>query len=784
MTVEGMNWPAFLAQHDMLWEQPAQRWLDGIPLANGQLGAMLWGNGAPLIFTLDKYDCWELREPTPDPQRVNYARLRALVAAGDDATIQKDFWHDIVAGDAPHPTRLPLPRLELHFADAVKQFEARLGLSNATVEASFDNASGQIKLATFVHATRRLLVIRLTGPVEPLQVRLSMEHLMAPSADGAPPAWQTLSAWGYQTPTTGVRDDIEYLQLQFPAGGEYVVAWGRADHDDGTDILLSIVSHHDAAAPLDDAIKAVRSAIADGYERLHASHAAWWAKYWPASYLSIPDAKLENLYWVEMYKLGCSSRPGGLPITLQGLWTCDGTMPPWSGDYHFDMNVQESYWPVYTANRLEVGQCLYETFFKCLERFEQNCHEFFGFDGAWSGCALAPNGARVWGYPTVEFWPGNGAWVAHLYWLHWLYSQDEQFLRDRAVPFMAAFMRTYMNLLEEEADGYLHLPLSHSPEYGEGTLKGWAKDPTCDLALIRWLAQALLDADAQLELTHEDVPRWQDTLARLVDYPQDEQLGLLVSAERPLAFSHRHHSHLMGVYPLGLMSSADQQWRQVLLRTTDQWRKMGTGQWTGWAFPWAAAIAARLELPNMAWQMLDLFARSCIRPNSLHINGDPRNFGTSCAKYEPMTLEGGFCAAAAIMEMLLQSHGGVIDVFPALPEHWHDACFADLRAEGAFLVTAKLDQRQVQYIAVTSEVGGPCRVGNPWSDSVHVESLDTSDQPLILQGDALQWHTQRGASYLLYPQGQRPNDDELRPVLPARSTGQSNWFGVKRFARF
>ena len=786
MALTGIDWPALLAQHDMIWEAPGRRWLDGLPLGNGHIGAMMWGDGAPLILTLDKYDCWELRERIPDPATYNYANLRQLVEAGDGEAVRSQFWMGIGDPNAPKPTRLPLPRLELRFPNAAQEFNARLRLSDATVDGALRFPAGEVKLNAFLHATRRLIVIRLTGEPRPDDVAITVDHLSNPPETGTPEddepsARDTLASWGYEEPECGQRDGAEFLRLRFPAGGEYVVASRRAERPDGMDIFLSIVSHNDAETPLDDAIAAVNDAADQGFEALHDAHATWWRDYWPASYLSIPDSKLENLYWVELYKLGCSTRPDGLPISLQGLWTCDGTMPPWFGEYALDMNIQASYWPVYTANRLDLGQCLYDTFFACLPRFEQNCRDFFGFDGAWSGCAVAPDGARMFGYPTTEFSPGNGAWLAHMYWLHWLYSQDEQFLRDRAVPFMAAFMRTYMNLLEEGPDGRLHIPLSNSPEYHEGSLEAWAGDPACDLALIRWLGESLLSADHGLGLGHIDASRWQETLDRLADYPRDKHGGFSVCADMPLAYPHRHHSHLMSVYPLGLISSEDEQWRDVLDQTIDTWREWGTGAWIGWSFPWASAIAARAGLPNMAWHMLDLYARCFVEPNSLHVNGDHRSFGASQYTYEPMTVEAGFCAAAAIMEMLLQSYRGVIRVFPAIPDHWHDACFADLRAEGAFLVSSRMCRRRVQYVAVTSEAGIPCRVRSPWDGPVHVTGPDGASK---MDGPVIEFQTVAGARYVLHADGVTPSDADLAPQVPSAAASEGNWFGVKTLARF
>jgi alpha-L-fucosidase 2 len=380
-----------LEQHDLVWDAPPVKWNTGIPLANGRIGAMIWGDGIPLKITLDKYDCWELREQRADPEIYNYQNLRRLIAEGDEDETRRqmvDLWR---VDELPHPTRLPMPRLELDFGSC-EFSDARLRLHDATAEGNLTTEKGNIAWRAYVHAEQNLLVFDLAydGPARLVAARVSLDHL-------DDEAKQTLRDWGYEEPETGEQDGWEWLRLRYPGGGEYVVAWRRITVAPDRDrILVSIVSHRDSDDPLAEALRL--ATVLDVNE----AHADWWREYWRRSSLSIPDSRLEALWWIEMYKLGCSSRPGSLPITLQGLWTADGVMPPWSGDYHLDMNVQESYWPIYAANRLDLGECLYETFDDCIPWWEERCREFFGFEGLWSGCAIAPNGARVYGYHGVE----------------------------------------------------------------------------------------------------------------------------------------------------------------------------------------------------------------------------------------------------------------------------------------------------------------------------------------------------------------------------------------------
>ena len=764
----------FLAQHDLVWERPPTRWLTGIPLANGDIGALVWGDGAPLKVTLDKYDAWETREK---PLEATYQELRRLVEEEKREEAEHIMRTQHIYGDGPRPTRLPMPRLEVDFGERLEWGSGRLRLHTATAEI-VGNVNGEaLRIELLVHAEQNTLIMRMEGkPAARAKLRVGLDHL----DDGAK---STLKRWGYADPLVTAGDAEGAFYLEAPTGYKYAIAWRREVSDDGNvhTVVLALLSTADAQDPL-EAARALAAESEAGVE----SHRAWWAEYWDRSWLTIPDARLEALYYAEMYKLGCSSRPGKIPITLQGLWTLDGGMPPWAGDYHLDMNVQQSYWPIYTANRLELGEPLYRTFSACLPRWREQCKSFFGFDGIWAGCAIGPKGERIFGYSGVELWPGNAAWLAHHYWLHFLYSQDEQFLREQALPIMRLAFLTYANLLEPGDDGKLHIPLSYSPEWGEGGFGAYCKDPNCDLALIRFLANAILESNEILGTTDSLTGRVNEVLDGLVDYLQSNN-RLLISAGASLSHSHRHHSHLMAIHPLGLLTVEGTGAERALIRgSLHEIRVKGTGEWTGWAFPWMSLIASRAGYGNMAWRMLDLYADSFITPNTFHINGDPRVFGVSLFEYDPMTLEAGFGASAAIMEMVIQSYGGCIRLFPTVPDRWHDAHFAGLRAEGAFLVTSKLVDGEVPFVTITSEAGRPCRLRNPFGgkDAELIPAGSSSNEPIILKGEALSFDTEPGGQYLLYPAGRKPAEEDLKPVVFSRTVNEVNFYGLKRLPRF
>jgi len=770
----------YLRQHDLIYEAAPVEWSCGIPLANGDIGALIWGDGNPLKITLDKYDAWELRTSRPRNPLYSYAGLRRLVEEHRFDEARSIFSRELdgrVTGD-PYPTRIPLPRIELEFTEHAEGFTARLSIYRAIASGKLGFGKNTVSWRAFVHSEKNLLIVQLQygGDVRLKDVRVRLDHLDEK-------ARETLKKWGYPEPVYGVSEGCSWLKQAFPAGGGYVVAWRRVqERGKGETLFFSVLSFNDSPDPVGSACRLIKEALENGVEGLLESHMGFWREFWEKCFIAIPDSRLENLFYVELYKLACCSK-GRYPCSLQGLWTQDGVLPPWSGDYHLDMNVEETYWPIYASNHLELGEPLYEQFWRNLPRFKEMCREFFGFEGAWSRCEMALDGTPIYGYYTANFWPGNGAWLAHMYWLHWLYSQDEKFLRERAYPFMRAFMQTYMNLLELRDDGRYHLPLSCSPEWGEDSPEAWGSDTTCDLALIRWLAESLLETVRILGVKDPDAERWREVLSKLADYPQDRD-GLQIFRGQPLTHSHRHHSHLMAIHPLGVLNIEGSEADRVLIeRSIRTWIRRGTGEWTGWSFPWASLIAARVRRGNMAWHMLQTYFYF-IKPNTFHVNGDYRRFGASMYTYEPMTLEAGFCAAAAVMEMLLQSWGRRIRVFPAIPDFWSDVYFHRLRAEGAFLVTAKMEQGKVRFVIVESLAGRHCVLLNPFKDErALIIDLETGRET-VAEGGWFKFNTVAGRRYLLVPLRRRLSPGELTYMVFRRRPMETNWFGVKKRPRF
>jgi alpha-L-fucosidase 2 len=336
------------------------------------------------------------------------------------------------------------------------------------------------------------------------------------------------------------------------------------------------------------------------------------------------------------------------------------------------------------------------------------------------------------GWIQYSFGPTVSAWLGHHFYQHWNYSQDTVFLRERAYPWIRDAATFMLSLSVRDENGMRRLPISSSPEINDNSREAWFEQITnFDLALIRW---TFLKAGEMAEVLEHDqeAARWRSVLLEWPGLTVDPGTGLMFAPDFPYDASHRHFSHLMAYHPLGLLDySNGMEDREIIdntLRTLDTY---GSDWWTGYSFSWLGILKARAFDGEGAAEALRIFATAFCLPNSFHVNGDQSGKGYSKFTYRPFTLEGNFAFAAGIQEMLLQSHTGVIRVFPAVPDDWEEMSFSGLRAAGAFLVSARMEQGEVVEVDVRSEKGGTFRMVNPftgpfeWSGLASLQGGDT-----------------------------------------------------------
>ena len=307
-------------------------------------------------------------------------------------------------------------------------------------------------------------------------------------------------------------------------------------------------------------------------------------------------------------------------------------------------------------------------------------------------------------------------WICHNYWLQYRYSMDDGRLRRGLFPLLKRSVNYYLHQLKPGADGKLHIAAGSSPEYPVNPSPirtATSTSPSCGGA-----AETLLVICERLHIDDPLIPRWRETLEKLTAYPTDAN-GLMISAGVPLAESHRHYSHLLAIHPLHLLRWDQAEQRDIILRSVDHWTSM-TSAWKGYSMSGAASMYALMGRGDEALKV------------SEHDAGE----GTDAehALYLLRSLSGGVvCRRGISQEMLLQSWGGKIRVFPAVPEGWKNVAFHDLRAEGAFLVSAVRKEGKTQCIRIKSLAGEPCQLET--AEGVKELRLSKGEETILGDGD-------------------------------------------------
>jgi len=256
------------------------------------------------------------------------------------------------------------------------------------------------------------------------------------------------------------------------------------------------------------------------------------------------------------------------------------------------------------------------------------------------------------------------------------------------------------------------MPLSFSDEYGN------APDANLNLALLRWGLRTLIASNERLKLNDPDAPKWNEVLAKLTDYPVDET-GLMIGRDTPFAKPHRHSSHLFSIFPLHVLNVDEQPDKKPLMEKSIGHFLSFNGDECMFKFTGASSLYAAIGDGNNALKYLN----RALEPQA---KGPTVTANTLYSENRWPTFESPISAQRAILDMLLQSWGGKIRIFPACPDDWKDVSFYDLRTEGAFLVSAKRSGGKTLFVEVKSLAGEPCRLKTDLAEPIVAEGIDPS----------------------------------------------------------
>lgn len=700
------------AKDNLQFNHLATKWDEAMFLGNGMLGALIWQKDNMLRISLDRADLWDERKAM-DLSKFNFKWVTQHVLTKDYDSVHK-------LGDAPYdnivyPTKLPAAAIEFDISSFGKVISNVLDISSALNTVKFENG---VVFNCYIHATKQQGYFgfeNLSSSQAKNIFQIIAPHLIIPNYNGDNKiandnshSGEGLQKLGYTKDTvTKTENYIRYHQPTFNNHYyEVLIEWKKISNNH---VIGTWTISNDKPAVLSSLN--INAAAPTGWNE----HITWWKNFWSKSSIDIPDTLLEKQYWLELYKLGCVARPGAPAITLQAVWTADnGNLPPWKGDFHNDLNTQLSYWPAYTSNHLNEASSYTNWLWKTKINNQKFTKQYFGVDGLNVPGVETINGNPMGGWIQYSLSPTIGAWCAqHFYW-QWKYSMDKNFLEARTYPYIHD-VATYLENITTLKNGVRKLPLSSSPEYNDNNINAWFLNWTnYDLSEVKFLFKAASEVSDSMHKTGE-AKHWLQVLHQLPSYNVNET-GLAVAPGQNLDESHRHMSPYMSIYPLALLDINDPKDKIIIENSLKRIEEKGTRNWCGYSFAWMACLYARAYEADRAVKQLKIFASNFCSPNSFHLNGDQKGGEYSSFTYRPFTLEGNFAFAEGVQELLLQSRNDYIQVFPSVPASWQNVSFTNLRAEGAFLVSAKKEKGVFTKVIIKSETNNICKIKLPFAD--------------------------------------------------------------------
>ncbi len=712
----------------LVWYFPLNRPHVGVPLGNGVQGVLIWGEDT-LRLTVARAGFWDHRNGQDIPPTTTFAGVRRALETGDNDALAALFPKR--APGAPFPQQMGGGRLELTFPDGLRPIDATLDLAAAEVVVQIASEVG----APAMHALR----IRQTSEEEICWIEGdaallgAMRIELQPAYDLMPD--HAMAALGIAPPSPWTAADEGGFVQSLPADDPLAVAWCRAP---GL-ILLATRLGIGAEAEVKGAMEGFDARAAD------ATRASYWTAYWSrAARVILPDAILQQQYDYGLYRQAGLIRRHAPAATLQGPWMEDTRIPPWSNDYHFNINVQLVYGAALATGQAEEMRPLWDMLRGWIPRFRKLGESFYEIPGA----MLLPHAVDDRCQMMGSFWAGAIdqaclSWMGQMAWQCYRYTAEVEHLREIVFPLLEGAFLGYWAMLEkigEPGGGYRYaIPISVSPEFGgSDPRRCWGRDASFQLAALRMTVDLLLAAASALGRTSD--PRWIDVLTHLPHYSTiaasdgsyawigEPKLRIALWEGQDLPESHRHHSHLAAIHPFRTIEPFDPPHRNIVARSLNRWNTMGAGNWTGWCLPWASILCSRCGLADAAQSWLHILAEQFTNEGhaTLH-NADGAGVfgwddgslawpdhrkGADYAHYETMQMDAAMGAVTAILEMLVSVRNGVVHLADRLPKGWRELSFTRMRVEGGFLLDATFRHGRVKTISVLSPRGGPLRLAH------------------------------------------------------------------------
>lgn len=752
---------AHLAQHNPRWaaaEGPISYWTNGVPLGNGDFGALIYGPPENLTLLLGKNDLWLRNNDHSYFPGASYADMLKIYRTGDRAAFEKLLPKDPDWTDQFRPSTAingGFFRLSLAESASTNKFEQELHLQDATWRASFeafglDNmwaVSPDFEMDAFASAADEVLVLRVRRhrlPLRSLTWRLNREkHQLLPEATVGS---EGSLAWLEQELLKGDRYTIAVLQTgpapQLTCARRSVMGECSTDTEHEVTFYLAAASHRDSSDPRALACDRVQQAARRGWDALHETHRKQWALQWDRAWVSCADAAVERPWYISNYLCATTLRPGKVSPGLQGMWIKEN-FPPWCADFHGNVNIQVLYMGLMGANRMEYFEPYVRLYHEMRPQCRKDTLEYFGAEGV-----RYPHAGGIEGHELAEQnWPtlavsiAPSGWIARLFWWAYRHTLDREFLAEAGYPILqdvALFYESLLKLTGKGSDGRYLLEPSIYGESNATTIDGWGTNSSYDIVSMRIAFQQAADAANALGVDEDLACRWRKLLSELPDLPANEEDIWMMWPTHPKNGKVGTGSWCYPLFP-GEIASAFHgsavERKQALATWTDAKEKCKSA----WCAGCPTVAAARMGDTEWAFRYASILMKN----------------GLTDSRQGIMQADHGTGMSQALNNMLLLGVDDTLILFAGMPVTV-DASFHSLRAPGAILVSAAQQNGQVVYAAFQALHGGVVRVLNPFDPgagkTTRLRVCHATTHAVIAQWDVpwrekVEWVAEAGVVY-------------------------------------